>query len=131
MKKTILTLTTMLALAVGSVHASYTSNLNERTNATTMLETSEISTFCKAVVKGDIETVRRLIELGEDVNQKSLGMRPTHFAARYNKVEILELLVANGADLSLRSDRGYTVEKYAELSNAKEALAYIKIAKKG
>ena len=76
-------------------------------------------------MKGDIETVRSMIALGEDINRKSLGMTPAIFAARYNKVEILKLLIEHGADLSIRSDKGYTIKKYAELSNAKEALEVI------
>lgn len=91
----------------------------------------ELSSFCKAIIKGDIETVQKLIDLGEDVNKKSLGMTPAHFAARYNKAEILEVLIDNGANLRLRCDKGYTVKKYAELSNATAALKVIKGAMKG
>ena len=91
----------------------------------------ELSSFCKAIIKGDIETVQKLIDLGEDVNKKSLGMTPAHFAARYNKAEILEVLIDNGANLRLRCDKGYTVKKHAELSNATAALKVIKGAMKG
>ena|SRR5690606_9437442 len=93
--------------------------------ALTMADPSKINSFCKAIVQGDIETVKRLIALGEDVDQKSLGKTPIIFAARYNKPEILSLLLENGADLSIRCDNGYTPKKHAELSNAKEALAVI------
>lgn len=84
-----------------------------------------ISPFCKAVMQGDVVTVERLISLGEDVNQKSLGMTPAMFAARYNKAKVLALLIAKGADLELKSNQGYGVRKYAELSDAKEALEVI------
>lgn len=93
--------------------------------AVTMADPSKISPFCKAIVQGDVETVKRLITLGEDVNQKSLGKTPVIFAARYNKAEILSLLLENGADLSIKCDNGYTPKKHAELSNATEALAVI------
>ena len=53
-------------------------------------------------------------------------MTPAMFAARYNKAEILELLIANGANLKTKSDKGYTAEKIAELSNASDALEVLK-----
>ncbi len=52
----------------------------------------ELNSFCKAIVQGDYEAVKKMIELGEDINQKSLGKTPAIYAARYNKVEILKLL---------------------------------------
>ncbi|WP_394751127.1 ankyrin repeat domain-containing protein [Spongiimicrobium salis] len=125
MKKTIVTLTAACMLAVTGISAN---NNAEHTDAAVM-ETNvvapEISSFCKAIVKGDIDTVRSLIELGENINRKSLGMTPAMFAARYNKTEILKLLIKEGADLKIRCDKGYTIKKYAELSNAKEALAIL------
>ncbi|QCW99131.1 ankyrin repeat domain-containing protein [Aggregatimonas sangjinii] len=85
----------------------------------------ELNSFCKAIIEGDIDTVKRLIALGEDVNQKSLGKTPAIYAARHNRAEILQLLVDKGADLKIRCFRGWTIKKYAKLSNAKEALAII------
>jgi len=90
-----------------------------------LYEKGVVNSFCKAVIQGDIATVRKLIELGEDVNQKSLGMTPAIFAARYNKAEILRLLIDNGADIRIRSDKGYSITKYAESANAKDALLVI------
>lgn len=129
MKKTILTVAGAFMLAVTGVCANESSTtFNDNLNLTTV--SFELSSFCKAIVKGDFDTVKKLIELGEDVNQKSLGMAPIHFAARYNKTDILELLIANGADVKKRCDKGYTAKKYAELSNATEALEILKLAMK-
>lgn len=88
----------------------------------------EINSFCKAIIQGDVDLVKKMIALGEDVNQKSLGKTPAHYAARYNKPEILELLIKKGANLKKRCDQGYTVKKYAELARAKEALNVINAA---
>jgi ankyrin repeat protein len=53
------------------------------------------------------------------------------YAARYNKVEILTLLIENGADLSMRSSKErYTAKKFAELSNAKESLMLLEKSSK-
>ena len=127
MKKVILTLS-MVALTMGStVMASETTNSTLTFN-TELVSKVDISSFCKAVIQGDLETVERLIDLGEDVNQKSLGMTPAMFAARYNKADILKVLIASGADLNMQSSQGYTAKRYAELSNAAEALELIETA---
>ncbi|MCL6268296.1 ankyrin repeat domain-containing protein [Flagellimonas myxillae] len=129
MKKTILSVAAACMVMVAGVSANETNN--EIVNPlNTSVITAEISSFCKAIVKGDVETVKKLIELGEDVNQKSLGLAPIHFAARYNKTEILEVLIANGANVKKKCDKGYTAKKYAELSNATEALEILKLAMK-
>lgn len=127
MKKVILTLS-MVALTLGSTILAADKTSNATDSNTTFVKRVNISSFCKAVIKGDLETVKRLIDLGEDVNQKSLGMTPAMFAARYNKVDVLEILIDNGADLNLKSNQGYTAKRYAELSNATDALELIEIA---
>jgi len=38
------------------------------------------------------------------------------------------VLIASGADLNMQSSQGYTAKRYAELSNAAEALELIEIA---
>ncbi|MGB5171126.1 ankyrin repeat domain-containing protein [Eudoraea sp.] len=121
MKKTILTMSAAFLFVVSAVQAE-TFNTETYLTVPTNVKELTISSFCKAILNGDIETVQKLIDLGEDVNQKSLGMTPAMFAARYNKAEILELLIANGANLKIKSDKGYTVKKIAELSNATAAL---------
>jgi len=124
MKKTIFIAATACLLMVSGVYAE-NSTTNESAKTTLNVKDLAISSFCKAILQGDINTVKTLIELGEDVNQKSLDMTPAMFAARYNKAEILELLIANGADLSIKNDKGYTAKKLAKLSNATDALAVL------
>lgn len=127
MKKTILTVVAACLFVASGVNANNSDNLVAHDYPTISLE---LSSFCKAIVKGDVETVKKLIELGEDVNQKSLGMAPLHYAARYNRAEIVELLLANGANAKKKCDKGYTAVKYAELSGAMEALQALKAAMK-
>lgn len=124
MGKTVFSLAIVIFAMVG--HAFATEKIVTNATSPTKFELGvEINSFCNAIVKGDFDAVKKMIELGEDVNRKSLGMTPAIFAARYNKVEILKLLIANGADLSRKSDNGWTIKKHAELSNAKDALAVI------
>jgi ankyrin repeat protein len=86
----------------------------------------DVSSFCKAIMKGDLEMVNRMIDLGEDINQKSVGgMTPAMFAAKYNKAEILKLLIDKGAKLNAKSKEGFTAKKYAKLSKASDALAVL------
>ncbi|CAM3304231.1 ankyrin repeat domain-containing protein [Zobellia roscoffensis] len=127
MRKTFLTFAMACLVGTSAVMAN---DATTTTDAPTfeMLDTVEVTSFCKAIMQGDFDTVKKLIELGEDVNKKSLGMTPAIFAARYNKAEILELLIDNGANLKIKSDKGYTIKKYAELSNASDALRVIETA---
>ncbi len=123
MKKTLLfTLAVMLISSIS--FASETSNVNYD-NHNYDLITVKTSPFCMAIVKGDTETVKKLIELGSDVNEKSNGMTPLMFAARYNRVDIIKLLVEKGANIKTKDSKGYNAMKFAKLSNAKEAIALL------
>lgn len=124
MRKTILTL---LALGVLSMVQARTADVPVKvTKETHLTPYFKLNSFCKAIVTGDVEAVKKMISLGEDINQKSLGMAPVHFAARYNQSEILEILIANGADLKRRCDKGFSVMKHAELSNATDVISVLK-----
>lgn len=125
MRKTVLSMV-MALFTLGAVTANEKVS-NDNTLNTVMVDDLEaINSFCKAIVQGDIDTVRKLIALGEDVNRKSLGKTPAIFAARYNRAEILKVLVLNGANLKIKCEQqGFDAKKYAEMSNAKEALQVI------
>ena len=123
MKKTVIIAAIAFGLTITTLNARthvVIAKANELVKPTTT-----VSPFCMSIAKGDLETVKKLIELGTDVNEKSNGMTPAMYAARYNRVDILKLLVEKGAKLNVRSDMGYKAIKYAELSHAKEALAYL------
>ena len=74
-----------------------------------------------AIVKGDLESVKKFIEYGADINEKSNGMTPLMIAARYNQVEIIKVLLEKGANAKLIDEKGFSALRYAELSNAKQA----------
>ena len=123
MKKTVI----IFAIALGfSITALNAKNNNLISVTSEVVVKNSISPFCMAVVKGDLDTVKKMIELGADVNAKSNGMTPAMYAAKFNRVEILKMLVAKGAKLKLKSAKGMTAEKYAKLSNATDILAYMK-----
>lgn len=123
MKKTVFITAIALGLTITTLNARthvVIAHANEMVKPNTT-----VNPFCLSIAKGDLVTVKKLIELGNDVNEKSNGMTPAMYAARYNRVEILKLLVENGAKLDVKSDQGFRAIKYAQLSNAKEALAYL------
>ena len=128
MKKVLFALGAIAFTAVGTTQAATFIPVDEV--AAIEKPAEQLSPLCQAVVKGDVELVKQYIANGVDLNLKSNGKAPAHYAARYNKAEILHLLIEAGADLNLRCDGGYTVKRHAQLSNAKSALAVIKIAEK-
>jgi uncharacterized protein len=81
-----------------------------------------------AIAKGDVEFVKKFIEYGANVNERSNDMTPLMIAARYNQVEIIDLLIKNGADVKATNVKGMTALRYAELSKADGAVSKLKQA---
>ncbi|WP_264564071.1 ankyrin repeat domain-containing protein [Flavobacterium sp. N3904] len=124
MKKSIVYLGVAL---VAFANVSLASNGNSFSGTKAKTEFSDTATpLSVAISKGDLEAVRKFIEYGADVNEKSNGMSPLMIAARYNKVEIIKILISKGAHLNEKDENGFTALKYAELSNANEAIVLLK-----
>ncbi|WP_353779822.1 ankyrin repeat domain-containing protein [Winogradskyella sp. 3972H.M.0a.05] len=126
MKKTAVIIALALGFSVSSVNATNNFETIDNLEVTTSIAKVKVNPFCTSIAKGDIDTVKKLIELGSDVNQKSNGMTPLQYAAKFNRVEIMKLLIKHGAKVGVRSDKGMTAMKYAKMSNAKEAVALLK-----
>lgn len=87
--------------------------------------------LCFAIIKGDTDVVKKFIEYGADVNETSRGMTPLMYAAHYNQKEIVNLLIAKGANVNLKDERGRTALDYAKEANAREVAGIlIEAAKK-
>jgi ankyrin repeat protein len=124
MKKSIVYLGVAL---VAFANVSSASNFKSFSSSKSIIEFYDATTpLGVAVSKGDIESVKKFLEYGADVNEKSNGMSPLMIAARYNKVEIIKILISKGAHLDEKDENGFTALKYAELSNANEAVAFLK-----
>lgn len=123
MRKTILISSLALAMVVGNVNATEDPTTSKNYKVEKVI--SNVNAFCISIAKGDTETVQKLIALGEDVNEKSNGMTPLMYAARFNRVEIVKLLIANGANVKAKSAKGFTALKYAKLSSANDAIAVL------
>ncbi len=122
MKKTIIVTAIAFCLAISTSNANSETNYE---NTDTIVLVSKVSPFCLAIAKGDFDTVKKLVELGTDVNKKSNGMTPVMYAAKFNRVDIMKLLINSGAKLQAKSDRGLTAKDYAVISNAKDAIIVI------
>ncbi|SEL04466.1 Ankyrin repeat-containing protein [Aquimarina amphilecti] len=90
------------------------------------LNINKVDPFFMAVIKGDLDTVAKMIEEGSDVNLRLDGKTPLMYAARYNRADIIRLLIGKGAYLQAKDDKGNTALKFAELANAKEAMDVLK-----
>ena len=65
-----------------------------------------------------------------DVNTKSNGMMPIHYAAKYNRVELIKVLITAGSKIHESCDSGYTALRLAEKANATDAALFLKRFKK-
>lgn len=121
MKKSIIylgvALVTFTSVALASDHKS----LNSDTYVSV-----DVNPLNTAICKGDIETVKKLLENGARINKFSGGLTPLMTAARYNKVEIIHLLLSKGANPHITADNGYNALKFAEVSKAVDAVAILK-----
>lgn len=123
MRKTIILTVIAMCISMVSVQANATTTKGEPLTTAKYLK---VNSFCVSIALGDIETVQKLLALGEDVNQVSNGMTPAMYAAKYNRTEILKLLIQRGADLKDKSDKHMTALQYAKLHGAKDAAIIIK-----
>jgi len=128
MKKSAVVLALALGLSIPNLNASnkiLTSNLNE-----VIIKTVEVSPLCKAVATGNLEEVNKLIKAGADVNAKSNGMMPIHYAAKYNRVEFIKVLITAGSEIHTPCDKGYTALRHAKKAKANNAAQFLKRFKK-
>lgn len=127
MRNSVITLGIVLSMAVSNTISAK----DNPTKKDAKIETStikDVAPLSIAVAKSELETVKKFLEFGSDIEVKSTinGMTPLMYAARYNNVEMVELLVTNGADVAAKSKLGLTALQYAELSGATEVVAILK-----
>ena len=131
MKKSIICLSFVLAaiFSNAAIAGTGTPNKPEGKTITRVSGISGVSgkatALAVAIAKGDVETVKKFVSYGIDINEKSNNMTPLMLAARYNKVEIINLLLENGANVKATNSKGFTALKYAQLSNAAEAVTVL------
>ncbi|RCS26317.1 ankyrin repeat domain-containing protein [Polaribacter sp. WD7] len=129
MKKLFLTLA-IFATTFSTVNA--TSINDEPTRKVIVSDiTYDVSAFCKLIQLGKYESVKALIEAGENVNQRSNGLTPLMFAARQNRAKIVQLLIDNGANVNAKcSSNKMTALDMAKRSKAVDAIKILNKATK-
>ena len=123
MRKSVVVIALALGFSICNLNASnemLTSEANE-----VIEKTVEVSPLCKAVAFGNLEEVNKLIKAGADVNAKSNGMMPIHYAAKYNRVEIIKALITAGSEIHKPCDQGYTALRHAKKSKAVDAEQFL------
>ena len=130
MNRTILVLAAVVLFVTSSISADTTNPIISSSYKVNMTKITKVNTFCLAIAKGDYTMVEKLIEMGTNVNEYSHGKTPLMYAARYNRVEIAKLLIANGAKIKSKDTKGQTALRYAELANANAVVTLIKSVKK-
>ena len=122
MKKSII----ILGLAlVAFANVSFATNVNSLSISKEVFFNAP-TPLCTAIIKGDVETVKKFIEYGSDVNENFDGVTPLMLAARYNRVAIIKLLLDNGAKLNALDQYGHSALYYAESSKSTDAIAVLK-----
>jgi len=124
MKKSTVALALALGFSILNLNASNVILTSEVDNV--IVQTKEVSPLCKAVATGNTEEVKRLLNNGVDVNAKSKGMMPIHYAAKHNRVDLIRVLITAGSKIHQYNDQGYTALQLAQKVNAKEAAQFLK-----
>ncbi len=114
----------VFALSLGNIASA---NNDTRVEAKTTVSGSH-TPLCAAISKGDSETVKKFIEYGVNVNEVSNDYTPLMIAARYNRADIVAMLLKAGADAKVRNTRGMTALKVAEQFNAEDAAQVLRQA---
>ena len=128
MRKSTVILALALGFSISNLNATndiLVSNANEVT-----VKVLEVSPLCKAVATGNVDEVNRLIKAGAAVNAKSNGMMPIHYAAKYNRVELIKILITAGSEIHKPCEQGYTALGHAQNAKATDAAQFLKRFKK-
>ncbi|WP_036151175.1 MULTISPECIES: ankyrin repeat domain-containing protein [Maribacter] len=126
MKKSIIA----FGILVSTVFSTVSANTNSGNRISKINETkiSHISPMVLAIVKDDVAVVKSFIAYGADIEQVSntgAEMTALMYAARYNQLDIVKILVAEGASTSKESKIGATALDYAKVSGATEVVGYL------
>jgi len=76
---------------------------------------SQTYSFCTACIKGDVSRVKKMIKKGVDINDDGMArtMTPLICASGHGHVEIVKLLVENGATINFKDPSDRTALNYA------------------
>ena len=81
-----------------------------------------------AIILNDVNLAKKLIENGANLNYSDDNYlsTPLHFAAQYNRFEILKLLVTAGADITVKNKDGQSPFDIALLFEHRKIVKFLK-----
>jgi len=80
-----------------------------------------------SLLTGQLDSAKRLIERGADVNSRqSGGFAPIHEAALLGRRDLIDLLLDNGAEIGARANDGRNAVSEAERGKHPEIAAYLR-----
>lgn len=88
----------------------------------------KLTPLMKACAKGDLKTVRDLLEKGADVNYPHAQFRvtPLMFAAYFGHADVVTLLIAKGATVTARDALAAQAVDWAEFDNHTDVAKILK-----
>ncbi|WP_158974253.1 ankyrin repeat domain-containing protein [Cellulophaga sp. L1A9] len=127
MKNLVYTFGIIVTMTMSNVASAHV-NPNDKSAKVETTSIKNVAPLSIAVAQSDLNTVKKFIEFGADIEVKTEvnGMTPLMYAARYNNVSMIKLLLDNGANKDAVSKMGFTALKYAELSGATAVSALLK-----
>ncbi|EAX97715.1 hypothetical protein TVAG_168120 [Trichomonas vaginalis G3] len=88
-----------------------------------MNDDKKYTCFTAAAGSGNISVVKFLVEIGEDLNERSRkGKAPLHYAASNKNIEIIKFLASKGCNINIKDDSGETALFYAVNNNDLEVV---------
>lgn len=107
-----------------SKKAPVTDMENDRIKDDDFIKNDNISEMMIKTAKGDIEGVREIIFRGGNVNKKSKsGLTAIMYAASDGNIEIAKLLLENGADPDIKTNKGRSAVSIAKKHEFHELLS--------
>ncbi|MEP2277790.1 ankyrin repeat domain-containing protein [Maribacter sp.] len=118
------------AILVSSVFSTVSANTDSGNRIAKINRTgiTNVSPMVMAIVEDDVAVVKSFIAYGVNIEQESktgAQMTALMYAARYNQLDIVKVLIAEGASTSKKSKLGATALDYAKLSGATEVVTYL------
>ncbi|XP_013174564.1 PREDICTED: fibronectin type 3 and ankyrin repeat domains 1 protein-like, partial [Papilio xuthus] len=100
--------------------------LEERPELIDIVPSNGLSPLATAVRKGDVNTVRFLLQAGAAAGHAlAAGQTPLHLAVLAGHLPIIDLLLDNGADLETQDINGLRAEHYAADSGSVQVVRHV------